>query len=76
MVWPVIQLAPSEQSSAVTFPMSSGVPRRPMGVQPRECQLRIRVCTCSGRLLSTLSSVQPGLIALTVIPFFASVTAK
>src|SRR6266581_1229214 len=76
MTCPVIQPAFSEQKSDTTFPTSSGVPRRPIGVQPRVCQLRIRSCACSGSVFKTLSSVHPGLIAFTVMPRFATATAK
>ncbi len=78
MTWPVIQLASAEHSSETAFPTSPGVPSRPIGVHPLSpwCQLRIMSCATSGRVLSTLSSIQPGLMAFTVMPRLASATAK
>jgi len=58
------------------FPMSDGVPSLPMGVHPPRVPVPNHVCTASGRVFKTLSSVQPGLIALTVICREASATAK
>src|SRR5438874_815580 len=73
---PVIQLASAEQSSVTAFPRSAGRPSLRTGVQPACCQLRMVFCTASGRVLRTLSSVQPGLTVLTVICRGARATAK
>src|SRR6266849_8570382 len=62
MTWPVIQLASSEQSSVTAFPISAGVPSRPIGVHSL-CQARIVTCASFGRLFKTLSSIHPGLMA-------------
>ena len=53
----VIQPASSEQKRFTTFPTSSGVPKRPMGVQPRICQFRIKSSASTGSVFKTLSSV-------------------
>src|SRR5438874_12017670 len=74
--WPVIHPASSEQRSATAFPMSAGVPSRRIGVHPSCCHFLMVFCTGSGRVLSTLSSVHPGLIVFTVMPRAASATAK
>ena len=47
-----------------------------MGVHPACCHFRMVSCTGCGRVFSTLSSVQPGLTAFTVICRGASATAK
>ena len=62
--------------SATTLPTSSGVPSRPIGVQPRSCQFRMSSCAWGGSVFNTLFSVQPGLIAFTVIPRLATVTVS
>src|SRR5438874_815579 len=71
-----LPLASAEQSSVTAFPRSAGRPSLRTGVQPACCQLRMVFCTASGRVLRTLSSVQPGLTVLTVICRGARATAK
>ncbi len=73
---PVIQFASSAQSSATTFPISAVVPSLPNGVQPLSCQASICFFTAGGSVFSTLSSIPPGLMALTVMRRFARATAK
>jgi hypothetical protein len=49
---------------------------RPNGVQPLSFQALTPLYTGSGSAFMTLSSITFGLTAFTVIPFFASATAK
>ena len=67
MVWPVIKPALSIQTSATAFPMSAGVPIRPIGFHPPSCQSLMAWNAGSGRPLNTLSWVAPGLITLPVM---------
>src|SRR3989441_2183672 len=67
MTCPVIHAACSELRRATALPTSSGLVNRPIGVHPLSCQARLRSWTSFGNVFNTLSSVRPGLSALTVM---------